>query len=209
MTDPLKYPHGQLPVEKSCAETEGGAGRPESDRHRVRRLLIEPLLAMGLRKQRRHSAEEQEALFDRLEARCGYLADGQLEALAEAVRRGAHGEARNVWPDEVSILNWAAALEPPPDVESRLVTSYLASRAGRTAWDEAPALAVVLRRHLKRAGCPPVPYDWVEFRSKARELVREEQRQRVLEAERGASDWLEAWLAEVERVRVLVFGEAA
>lgn len=196
-------------AEKGQAATTGDP--VETDRERVRRIMLDPLVGAGMRKQKRMSAGDHEAMLDRLERRLGYLSDACLEALADTVRRNAVGADRNVWPAEVSVMNWAAALEPPPDRDSKLVTTYLASAAGRRAWEEGPEVAVALRRHLKREGRPPHAYDWKLIRERAAEWAGWARHAEQLEAEGGlAGDQatrLGDWRRTVERVRGLVFGE--
>lgn len=173
-------------------------------------LLVAPLIDMGLRKQRRHTAEEHDAIMRRVAAKVSYLDEGQLVALAEVVARNAGGAARNVWPDEVSICNWAAAIEPPPESDSKLVRSYMASRAGRAALEEGIEVAVALRRHLKREGRPPSSWDWKMIREAADGWRR--QRGEYMRAERDgrAGDVAKRWLAEFAKVadqaRTLVQG---
>ncbi|HMR51210.1 MAG TPA: hypothetical protein PKA33_01600 [Amaricoccus sp.] len=129
--------------------------------------VIVPLLDMGLRKQRQQSKDEHAAMLRRLARKVSYLDRAQLGGLREAIARMAGGRARNLWPDEVSILNRAADIEAPPARDSRLVSSYLASRAGRSAWEEHPTVAASLRKHLKDTGLPPTKWDWTQIRERA------------------------------------------
>ncbi len=184
--------------------------RGESGRMRVRRVLIEPLARAGLRRRPRVTAEEHDAALRRLEERLAYLGKGDLIVLVEIVERSAGGDARNLWPDEVSIRNWAAQLCPPPDEESRLVISWLGSAAGRRAWDEGEEIAVALRKHLRRAGRPPSDFDWTRIRREAAEWAH----RRLVVAERIESgtagdadlDWSDGLIRAIGEVRHLVFG---
>lgn len=193
---------------------EGGREMSETQkdrRERVRKLLVEPLQAQGMRKPRSRAAEDHQDFLDRLERRLAYLGADHLEALAEVVLRNAEGASRNVWPAEASIVNWAAVLEPPPDRDSRLVQSYLASAAGQRAWDEAPSVAVALRRHLRKAGRPPQEFDWIAIRRQAETWESEMARIREQVAEGSASseqrERLDAWERMQDRVRSLVFSQ--
>lgn len=178
----------------------------------VWRIVIGPLLGMGLRKPKSRSVEDQAEFLARLDRRLGYLSDAALDALAEVIRRGAVGDARNVWPDEVSILNWATAIEAPPDCESRLVISYLGSAAGRRAWEEAPEVAVALRAHLRRFGRPPLgDYDWEKIRGRADSWRRDMERIARLEEEGRLLGEHVAFrtslLAAIDTARELVFAK--
>jgi len=132
----------------------GDATRRDKGSERVETCLIAPLREMGLRKQRRQTAEALEEMFERMRARLSYMSGSGLETLREAVLFRAGGKARNLWPDEVSIYAWAHALEPAPVTHSPLVRSYMASAAGRRAWARDPFEAAALLRYLKRAGAP-------------------------------------------------------
>lgn len=178
-------------------------------RERVRSVLIDPLIEKGMRKPKSRTGEDQEAFLDRLTRRLAYLGEGHLKTLAEAVERNAEGSARNVWPAEVSIVNWAATLEAPPDRDSRLVRSYLGSAAGLRAWNEGPTVALALRKFLRRSGRPPQPLEWHSIQRQgaewAAEIARIEEFRRagamsVLQAER-----IEAFEALIDRVRSMVF----
>lgn len=186
--------------------------RAESGRMRVRRLLIEPLARAGLRRRPRVSAEEHDAALRRVEERLAYLGEAELGVLAEIVERSAGGEARNLWPDEVSVRNWAAQLRPPPAEDSRLVVSWMGSAAGRRAWDEGEEVAVALCKHLRRIGRPPTDFDWTRIRREASGWAH----RRVVVAERieaGTAgeadlDWRNGLHRAIAEVRRLVFGTA-
>lgn len=181
-------------------------------RDRVRRVLIEPLLDMGLRKPKARSAEDQAAFLARVERRLAYLGEGHLATLVEVVARNGDGAQHNVWPAEASIVAWAAILEPPPDEDSRLVRSYLGSAAGVRAWGEAPAVAVALRRYLREHGRPPRECDWAGIREQARRWVAEMQRidERRREGSMTAEEAqrAELWEATLDRVRSAVYAKA-
>ncbi|TPE47240.1 hypothetical protein [Amaricoccus solimangrovi] len=190
-------------------DAEDEADRAESGRMRVRRVLIEPLCRLGLRRRPRISAEDHDAMLRRLEERFAYLDEPSLSVLCEGVERAAGGDARNLWPDEVSIRNWAEQLCRPPGGESRLVRSWLASAAGRAAWDEGQEVAVALRKYLRRHGRPPHDFDLVRIRREAdawrhkRAVIAE----RVDAGSAGQSDldWERRFAEAVDLVRGLVF----
>ena len=131
---------------------EGEALKEGKDR--VRQALIEPLIRAGMVRRSGATLPDHAAMMDRLEARLAYMSPEMLLALAEIVERHADGKAKNVWPAEVSICNWARDLEPPPPSESRLVRSYMQSSAGALAYGEGYALELFL--YLKKFGRPPV-----------------------------------------------------
>ena len=181
-------------------------------RERVRRLLIDPLVARGLRKRKGVSAEDHALFLERVERRLAYLPEHHLATLVEVLERNADGANRTCWPGEASIVAWAAGLMPPPDANSRLVRSFLASAAGLRAWEEDPAVAVALWVYLRQFGRPPLEGDWPGLRVQAREWLGK--RARAVEARDAGrigaeqAGWLEASDALLDRVRGLVFAKA-
>lgn len=177
---------------------------------RVDHLLIEPLRDAGLRKQRRMTAEGLEEMLGQLRRKLSYLSDASLEALREIVERHAGGAARNLWPDQVSILNWARALQEPPEGESRLVVNFMACEAARRFYEEAGIEgAIALRKFLIRQHRAPCSYGWTLIRQQAEEWRR---RRSILRERGGAlSEADQTWLAGFEAAgtecRALMFPE--
>lgn len=209
MTSP-PLPPAVEPVDNADLHGTGEGGeRRESREARVRRVLIEPLQAQGLRRRRGVTAGDHAAWLDRLARRLAYLGEGHLAVLAESIAANAGGADRAEWPSEVSICNWAAALETPPDEDLRLVPSYLRSAAGRSAWEEGPEVAVALRAHLRRFRRPPVGGDWPMIRKQAAEWAhRQALIAEALQAGRATAEQVaqrDAWVATVDRVRSMVF----
>lgn len=181
--------------------TDGGEARGPDPKAVAWDVLIGPLIELGLRKQRRHTAEQHGEMLERVARKVSYLERAQLEALRDVVARHANGPKRNTWPDEVSVLNWAALLAPPPDRDSRLVVTYMASSAGRRALGEGVEVAVALRQHLKRTGRPPGDYDWKSIRNKAAAWAEHRQRLELDHARGVLGSEDAAWLRD--------FGEIA
>lgn len=170
-------------------------------RERVERLLLAPLEERGLRKQKRQSAEQLAAMKGRIAARLAYMSAEALVTLRLAVEHGARGEARNLWPDEISVMNWAHTIEPPPETHSPLVVSYMKSAAGRAAWGRCAFEAAALLRYLKRYGAPR-DVSWISIREDAEEMRRVLARAR----ERGDAAVVAEWEARKAEVLALVEG---
>ncbi|MGH1447420.1 MAG: hypothetical protein ACRBBO_15405 [Cognatishimia sp.] len=105
----------------------------ETKRDRVRRLLINPLEASGMRKQTRMKEPDYSEMLIRLADKLSYLPDLMLEGLVTWCTRHAKGKERNQWPDEVAILSQAMSLQPPPPRSCPYVVSVLRSQAGDRA----------------------------------------------------------------------------
>jgi hypothetical protein len=206
-------PPEAAPVDNAGLHGTGEAGPVRESREaRVRRLLVAPLEEEGMRRPRSRSAEAHQDWIARIARRVAYLSDAHLALLREVVGRNGQGKDRAEWPAELSILAWAHALEPPPDEDSRLVSSYLASAAGLRAWGEGPAVAVALRSFLRKWGRPPADGDWSGIRKDAgvwlAEMARIDEFLRHGTASAAQRERRAVWDSTVERVRRAVFASA-
>lgn len=180
-------------------------------RARVRALLIQPLDAAGLVRSPRIKAADHEAMLDRLQDRLGYLPDGLLSALCEAVLRIAEGPLQHHWPAYATIWNTACRLMPPPDDESHIMTSWLASIEGPVA--RAGGYLVELHAFLRRFGRPPGSFEMSKIRTDAQDNQR--RRLRVEEwitkghAKTEDRDWLDWYLRRLAECEALVAGGEA
>ncbi|HCO91088.1 MAG TPA: hypothetical protein DIT40_08960 [Alphaproteobacteria bacterium] len=169
---------------------------------RVRMHLTGHLAGRGMIRPRGRTVEDHDAMIASLEARLSYMRDDRLQALAEVVERHAGGKARNVWPAEVSICNWARRLQEPPASESRLVRSYLQSAPGAAA--EAGGYLVELFLHLKDVCAPPGEYAWSTIRAEAQDNARKVEYIRREQSHGRASpselSWLDHYMRLQERV---------
>ena len=110
-----------------------GQEHKETKRDRVRRILITPLVQAGMRRQTKMKAADCEAMLVRLADKLAHMSDANLRALVALFTRHARGPERNQWPDEVSMVSWAWAMQPPPPRANPYVVSVLQSAAGRRA----------------------------------------------------------------------------
>lgn len=105
----------------------------ETKRDRVRRILIDPLLQAGMKKQTRMKQPEYEAFQIKLCDRLSHMSDKNLLGMVSFITRHAKGGERNQWPDEVSIVSCALSIQPPPPRSCPYVVSVLKSEAGQRA----------------------------------------------------------------------------
>lgn len=180
---------------------------------RVDECLIEPLKAMGMRKQHRFRVEDQEAFYAQLRGRLAYMSAEGLEVLRAMVEGNATGQRKNVWPDFISIVNWAKAIEAVPDGENEMITSYMASAAGREAWARGPEYAMALHGWMRRCGRPPNSYAWKhELEGRAAKAHRESARVIALvdagKARADERDWLDGFSSHKRHVEKLVYPQA-
>ncbi|MGB0661311.1 MAG: hypothetical protein ACPGNV_14195 [Mangrovicoccus sp.] len=162
-------------------------------KERVRENLILPLTKGGMIRKRGMSKTAEDEMLTNLEARLAYMTADNLKALAEVLERYAGGKHKNVWPAEVSIYNWARAIQFPPASESRLVRSYLQSAAGSAA--EVGGYLVELFWYLKKFGAPPNTYSLSEIKREADDnrsaLARIRRAQEVGRASQSELNWVE------------------
>jgi len=180
-------------------------------RQRVAEMLIEPLEAEGMVRQRGVKVEDHEKWLENLKSRLAYLEPVNLRAVRHSIARAAGGKRRNRWPAILSITNWAHDLQRPPDNDNRMVTSYMASAAGQMAWDRGPEYAVALRMHLRRVRMVPNAYTWQKINANAEEMARraeyiEDATARAVETE-AEKQWLAGFRDAIEIVKKLVFAK--
>lgn len=175
-------------------------------RARVRALLIQPMEAAGMVRPPRMRAMDHDDLLDRMQDRLGYLPDGLLSALAEALIRLGEGPLQHHWPAWATIWNTACRLMPPPDDESHIMTSWLASIEGPVA--RAGGYLVELHAFLRRTGRPPGSFEMSKIRADAQDNQR--RRERVQEwivkghAKTEDRDWLDHYLRRLAHCEALV-----
>ena len=171
----------------------------------VRVLLIQRLLDAGFVRPRGVTAEAFERQQKHLADRLAYLSAENLETLAEVLMgKPAKGY---VWPAELLVMQYAAGLQAPPPMQSRIVTSWLASVEGPKAVLRGDL--VELYRYVRRHHAPP---QGGYAASKIAEEARDNARRRIIVAERMrdgvASEedrrWLRDWQADQEAALALV-----
>lgn len=182
----------------------------QDGKERVRRELIVPLQeVLRLKRPRRVSEGQHLAGLAELQARLAYLGPADLVALREAIV--AQMQPGAAWPTPATVIQMAAAIRRPPPSDSPMVTSYMASAAGRRALAE--GCHVELWRWLKSKGRPPVgDADWRAIREAA-DFGRRDRarlaglRERGVTLSTGEAAQLDGYARDDARVRGLI-GEA-
>lgn len=136
-------------------------------KERVTVHLIAPLEKAGMRRKGSVTMAVHQDFLNRVRARLAYMDADRLAALCEVVEVHAGGKARDIWPSEIMIMNWARRIQTPPPSESRLVRSYLQSAAGSAARDR--GCLVELFWWLRKYGAPPNDFAWTQIETEARE----------------------------------------
>ncbi|MEM8970915.1 MAG: hypothetical protein AAGD43_02470 [Pseudomonadota bacterium] len=108
--------------------TDSGAGKAEA-----RRLLIEPLLASGMRRAPKMTSSAYEAYLDKLAGYLGYMTRPNLEQLGDILLNCGGGKKRDEFPVWVIVRRMAHLLQTPPAQGRPLHWSFLHSAWGERA----------------------------------------------------------------------------
>ncbi|WP_299734681.1 hypothetical protein [uncultured Roseobacter sp.] len=184
------------------------AEKEEGKRDRVRRILIDPLKADGMRFRKTVTEEKQRQSLDRLADDLSYMTDDGLHALRLWMRSHGDGAAKCFWPMTVSIISTAESFEPRPLEELPALRRWFASAAGRRALEGDRLVAEYeFWRKFKRPPITPRDQEAVarraaEWASKA-ERVQDRIRRGLLPMHDDAS-WLHWYEETTERAKALV-----
>ena len=105
----------------------------ETKRARVRRLLIEPLEALGFRRGAKMTPDVFKKKMGRLLDDLAYLSDDSLAVLYEAVHTKGQGRNRDVWPQWATFYGFAELIEPRPVAELPALLRWFRSVEGPKA----------------------------------------------------------------------------
>lgn len=142
---------------------------------RVRRLLIDPLVRLGLAKPTKLTVAQFDAMIADLCGKLAYMTDLNLQALAEQAASMPAGKSQDQFPIAAKILQWAAAIQTPPDDASPLFRAVFAHALGKAALAE--GWAPELLGYLRRSRVWPREYDLKQIRSNAEDARRQLMRQ--------------------------------
>ena len=179
----------------------------ESNRARVRRILIEPLQQAGMCLQRRKgetpadTAERERRYLNGLCDELGYCSDRTLDQLLSWGKVSGEGPKRRHWPARLTFLHHAQAVQPLPVEAIPALASWFGSVAGPRAMAEGRVIGEFL--FIQRYRRPPINDDerrTVALRNGA--LVHDQERLRDLvrlgRADQADRDML-TWLDDIER----------
>ncbi len=186
--------------------------QPETNRARVRRLLIEPLAEMGMRFKHGTQPDVQAATLNRFCDDLAYASDETLRGVFEFARRNGQGSGRTFWPERVALLSVAHAIEPVPFEEQPVLSSWFGSNAGPVARKEGRLVAefCFMQQKLRPPGSDR---EWAAIRRRAEDYARRielaEDRQArdvsIDEDERRFLDWYRS--VEVRAEKLIAQGE--
>ncbi|MCG7623193.1 hypothetical protein [Epibacterium sp. Ofav1-8] len=140
-------------------------------------MLVEPLVRLGLAKPTKLTVAQFEAMIADLCSKLAYMSDLNLQALAEQAASMPAGKNQDQFPIAAKILQWAAAIQPPPDDASPLFRAVFSDGLGQSALAE--GWAPELLGHLRKSRIWPREYDLKQIRSRAedarRQIVRQDE----------------------------------
>ncbi|WP_339767158.1 hypothetical protein [uncultured Pseudosulfitobacter sp.] len=135
--------------------TEQDCTKTENKRARVRRLVIDPLAAGGMRGKHGTAPDGHRAFLDRVCDELARLSDRQLVMMRGWMEANGEGSAKCFWPAFVSIAGVAQGLCPRPIEELPELSSWFGSRAGPEAAG-VPGRLVMELRFIEKKRRPPV-----------------------------------------------------
>ncbi|PYE80192.1 hypothetical protein [Pseudoroseicyclus aestuarii] len=147
-------------AERPGARQPGGLGQgaeqgpqqpEESNRDRVRRLLLVPL---GFRFRRGTDATEARRSLDALADELGYMSDASLSALRGMLASKGEGSARCFWPEPATFRGFAEIVQPRPLEEVPALVRWFRSVEGPRAVEAGTLVETFLWFEKKKA--PPL-----------------------------------------------------
>lgn len=126
----------------------------ETKRDRVRRILVAPLQAGGMRFRRGTPEDRQRDYFTRLCDELAYLGDEALAAVQAWAKRHGDGEQRCFWPPLVAMISTAEAYQCRPLEEVPKIAGWFRSVAGARARAEGRLVAEL--KFWERFKRPPI-----------------------------------------------------
>ena len=185
---------------------DGQTGEVETKRGRVRRLLIEPMRALGFRRPGKWRAAAWEQELVKIADDLAYLSNQNLDVLFGMLRSKGQGAARNEWPARATILGLAQVVQPRPVEEMPNLVSWFRSAAGPRA--EAAGELVEEFRFFEARHRPPLNDG---ERRVISERAFENRRRLQIIAERSAPTvedraWRAAYMQDEARVKAIMAG---
>lgn len=137
----------------------------ETNRDRVRRLLLNPL---AFRAPKGMAGDDLRRFLDGLADELGYMSDANLVVLSQFLQSKGQGAARNQWPDRATFLAYAEAAQPRPVTEMPALLRWFRSVEGPRALVNGTLVETYLYFEAKKA--PPfTPSSQAMVRERARE----------------------------------------
>ncbi|MBN8189264.1 hypothetical protein [Salipiger thiooxidans] len=180
--------------------TEAQTTRGETNRDRVRRVLIQPLTEYGFRKPGNVTEQKHAKFLNDLADGLAYLSEPQLEQLRDFLRFCGEGKDKRAWPRMAAITPRAEAVAPRPIEEHPTICSWFGSARGPKALEEGTLVAEF--QFLSQFKRPPLnDGDWRRVREKSAQhdhdrRVRSDRQRRGVASDDDRK-WL-AWHAQLE-----------
>lgn len=108
-------------------------GTHETNRDRVRRMLLDPL---GFRHPKKVDEAEARKRLDRISDDLAYLSDFSLKVLKDILATKGQGSERCFWPDHATFIGFAELVQPRPLTELPALRSWFGSIEGPRAMAE-------------------------------------------------------------------------
>lgn len=137
---------------------------------RVRHILIEPLLRLGLGRPSTVTKAQFDVMVEEVCGKLAYMSDIKLDALKEEIAAHPAGPNKDRFWTGAKICDKAGEIDPPEDTGSPLLRAVFANPIGREAMAE--GWAPELRFWLKKNRSWPGVFVVSQLRDQARENIR-------------------------------------
>lgn len=188
--------------------SEGEIEVAENKRARVRRLLIEPLEALGMRRGAKMPADVFKTKMNSMIDALTYMSDQRLAVLFEMLKTKGEGRSHDLWPSPATILGIAEFVQPRPIQELPNLLSWFRSVEGPKCL-EAGTL-VETWQYFQRNKRPPIhAKQQIEVSAKRHQHRCQLTRERM---GRGTADpddirWLQRYEQRQAYCRTIVLGD--
>lgn len=178
----------------------------EGKRDKVRRLVIDPMNALGFRRWPGVRADDWSEQLTKIADHLGYMAEDRLAALFDMLKTKGTGPRRDVWPALASIISLAHIVQPRPVEDMPNLVSWFRSVEGPKARDA--GVLVEQFQFFERRGRPPLNQG--EHRAIADRAYENRRRLQII-AERTAPTeedraFSAAWERDRKRVEAIMAG---
>lgn len=183
-------------------------GTHETNRDRVRRMLLEPL---GFRHPKKADEAEVRKRLDRIADDLAYLSDFSLKVLKDILATKGQGSERCFWPDHATFIGFAELVQPRPLTELPALRSWFGSVEGPRAMAEGTLVETF--DYIARKKVPPAT---PQARAMVADAGRENARRLELIADRRRTgfsispedaEWERFYLGRRAEVEALVEAE--
>lgn len=191
-------------------EGAGMDGTHETNRDRVRRLLLDPL---GFRCPKKVDEADMRRRLDRVADDLSYLSDFSLKVLRDILATKGQGADRCFWPEHATFIGFAEIVQPRPIEELPALRSWFGSVEGPRAMADG-TLVETFDYIFRRKAPPATPQGRAIVAEAAAANARRlriiaERRRAELPVSQDETEWERSYLRRREEIAAMVQAERA